>query len=189
MMFGLVLRAYAPFAYFGAAFKGDNRGPTSSPNVTSRIKSWVDFDPVAGTVGLAHAKSDASHWIIGTYSEIGMPVSRVVNVRRGVDSLYFELRSAGSNPLVKRAPPIDMAVALTTAVRPGRLDVQARLTGDQFPNVEVLLQDNASNRRTLMSFETTGAAHTGPLRLLHSGGMPMNGLSRSFPIDAEGRFV
>lgn len=189
MIFGLVLRAYAPFAWFGGAFRGDNRGPTTSARVTSRIKSWVDFDPVAGTVGLAHAKSDASHWIVGTYAEIGMPVSRVANVQRSKDARYFELRAAGSNPLVPPAPPIDMAVGITAAVRPGRLDVQARLTGDGFPNVEVLIVDHTGARRALMSFETPGGAHTGPLKLFHRGGQPMVGISRSYGIDAEGRFV
>jgi hypothetical protein len=62
--FGLILRAYAPFKQFGVAFHGDNRGPTTSDSVTSRIKSWVEFDPVAGTLGSPHAKSDESSMVI-----------------------------------------------------------------------------------------------------------------------------
>ncbi|MDB4986007.1 MAG: hypothetical protein JWN04_1185, partial [Myxococcaceae bacterium] len=39
MKFGLVMRAYAPFNMFGLAFHGDNRGPSTRSDVTSRVKA------------------------------------------------------------------------------------------------------------------------------------------------------
>ena len=87
MKFGLIMRAYAPFKVFGGPFHGDNRGPTTSNSVTSRVKSWVDFDPVAGAVGSPHAKSDKSSVIVIPHHAPGHPMTRVSVVKRGERSL------------------------------------------------------------------------------------------------------
>ena len=117
MLFGLILRAYAPFKQFGGVYKGDARGPTTSPNVTSRVKTWITFDPLAGRVGSPSAKSDASHFAMGpSWTAVGVPVPRVSSIKIGKHAVYFQLHSSGSNPLFPGAPPIDMHVAITASV-------------------------------------------------------------------------
>jgi hypothetical protein len=82
-----------------------------------------------------------------------------------------------------------MHVAITASVNGTRLDVAASLTGDGFPNAELILQDAAGNRQMLFTFETTGAAHTGPMRLMGDPKKPMNSISKSFPLDDSGLFA
>jgi len=187
-MFGLILRAYAPFKRFGGAFKGDARGPTTSPNATSRVKTWITFDPVVGVVGKPNAKSDASHLIIGppSWTAVGLPVPRVSAIKIGKNAVYFQLHSSGNNPLFPGSPPIDMHVAITASVSGKRLDIAASLTGDGFPNAEVIVQDAAGNRQMLLTFETTGAADTGPARLFGDRKKAMNAISKSFALDDSG---
>jgi hypothetical protein len=192
MKFGIVLRAYAPFQQFGVFYRGDNRGPTASSNVTSRVKAWVWFDPVAGKIGSPGSKSDDSHFAglfsIVTYHTAGIPNSRISSVKVGSNSIFFRLFASGSNPLFPGAPPIDMQVSMTANVSSNRLNISAELTGDNFPNVEVLVTDETGGRQILCTYETDGGAHTGPLRLFAKGKNPMSGLSRSYVLTDAGRF-
>jgi hypothetical protein len=189
MLFGLILRAYAPFAQFGGVYKGDARGPTTSPSVTSRVKTWVTFEPTTGKVGAPSGKSDASHFAVGpSWTAVGIPVSRVSAIRSGKNAVYFQLHSSGNNPLFPGSPPIDMHVAITASVADKRLDVAASLTGDGFPNAELIVQDSAGNRQMLLTFETTGGAHTGPARLMGDSKKQMNAISKSFPLNDAGLF-
>ena len=190
MLFGLILRSYAPFHRFGGVYKGDDRGPTTAPKVTSRVKTWVTFDPVTGSVGKPSAKSDASHFAIGpSWTATGIPIGRLSGVRSWKNGVYFQLHASGSNPLFPGAPPIDVHVGITASIVPGRLDISASLTGDGFPNAELMLQDVAGNRRMIFTFETTGGPDTGPLRLMGDFRRAMNALSTYFEIDDAGHFV
>jgi hypothetical protein len=189
MLFGLILRAYAPFRRFGGVYKGDGRGATTSSSVTSRVKTWVTFDPVTGGVGKPSEKSDTSHFAVGpSWTAVGIPIGRVSAVKVGRNAVYFQLHSSGSNPLFPGAPPIDMHVAITASLDANRLNVAATLTGDAFPNAEVILMDEVGNRQMLFTFETTGGADTGPLRLMGDSKKPMNAISKAFSLDAEGHF-
>jgi hypothetical protein len=134
------IRPVEPFKRFGVAFRGDDRGPSTSALASSRVKSWVDFDPVTGYVGKPGAKSDPSHFagLLGfiDHTATGMPNTRISSVKTGPNSIFFRLHSAGSNPLFIMAPPIDMQVAMTANVDANRLNISASLSGDSFPNVE-----------------------------------------------------
>lgn len=189
MKFGLIMRAYAPFKVFGGIFHGDNRGPTTSDKVTSRLKAWVDFDPVAGTIGSAHAKSDMSSTVVVPYRGTGVPMTRVSVATVGKQTIYLKLHASGANPLVPGSSNIDMVLGITANVTSNSLNVQADLGGDQFPNVEVMLQDEGGNRRMLFTYETDAGAHSGPFaRLPGSAPLPMNGISARFALTPEGRF-
>lgn len=189
MKFGLIMRAYAPFKVFGGPFLGDARGPTTSSAVTSRVKSWVDFDPVAGTIGSPHAKSDQSGVIVVPLRATGIPMTRVSLIKHGPNWISFRMHAAGANPLVPGAPNIDMVITITASVARGGLNINAQLGGDQFPNAEVIMQDERGARRMLFTYETDAGAHTGPFtRLAGSRPLPMNAICKSFPINAEGLF-
>lgn len=190
MKFGLVMRAYAPFEWFGLVYHGDGRGPTTSSNVTSRVKAWVVFDPVAGAVGYPSAKSDESSFAaILPFTATGVPHANLTAVKRGKNSIYFKLHAFGSNPLMPGAPDIDMQVAITAKLDSARLDIHAELSGDQFPNVEVMLQDEVRERRMLATYETSGSAHLGPGRLMGNSARPMNSICKTFPLDPAGHFL
>lgn len=190
MKFGLVLRAYAPFEWFGLLYHGDGRGPTTSSNVTSRVKAWVVFDPVSGAVGYPSAKSDESSFAaILPFTATGVPHANLSSVTKGKNSIYFKLHAFGSNPLMPGAPDIDMRVAMTAHVDGARLDIHAELGGDRFPNVEAMLQDEAYERRMLATFETSGSAHLGPGRLMGNSARPMNAICKAFPLNSAGRFA
>jgi hypothetical protein len=70
-----------------------------------------------------------------------------------------------------------------------RLNINAELTGDLFPNGEVLLLDQAGTVRMLQSYETDGGQNTGPVRLFRKGNESMNGICMSYPLDGAGNFV
>ncbi len=189
MLYALVLRSYAPFHRFGGIYRGDGRGPTTSPHATSRVKSWIVFDPSTGHVGLPNARSDASHFAFGpSWTATGMPVPRLSGVRRSAGWVSFQLHAAGSNPLFPGAPAIDVHVTVSASVTPRKLNMRASLTGDSFPNAEVMVQDYAGNRQMVLQFETTGSADAGPLRLMGDRRADMGGVSVSFDIDDQGLF-
>jgi hypothetical protein len=191
MKFGLVARAYAPFKVFGGFFHGDNRGPTTRPDVTSRVKTWVVFDPMAGKVYDAKALSDRSSWTLGDRTAVGLPGARVDAVSSGKGFMHFHLHAWGANPMTpKGTPNIDMRVIMTVSLSQGHLNVEAVLSGDQFPNVETMLQDESGQRRMIATYETDAGKHTGPFtRLPGTNARTMNAICKSFRVDRRGLFV
>ena len=118
-----------------------------------------------------------------------MPVGRVSGIRSWKNGVYFQLHASGSNPLFPGAPPIDVHVGITASIVPARLDLSASLSGDGFPNAELMIQDVTGTRRMVFTFETSGGPDTGPLRLMGDSRRPMNAISTSFEIDDAGHFV
>jgi hypothetical protein len=134
MKFGLLARAYAPFQVFGGIFHGDDRGATVRSEVTSRIKAWVVFDPLSGTTEAIHAMSDRSSWILTGDSAVATPTAKVLSTRRGPDYVHMSLHIRGANPMTPPGTPdIDMWITMTASVRSSHLNVNATLSGDQFP--------------------------------------------------------
>jgi len=115
-------------------------------------------------------------------------MTRVTRGGSGNGWVNFALHAAGSNPLFPGAPAIDMHVSISANVSKGYLNVNAQLKGDRFPNAEVILQDEVTNRRMLYSYETDGSADAGPLRLFGDSRKVMNAICKSFPVDEAGRF-
>lgn len=194
MKFGFIVRSYAPFPTFGIpSHHGDNRNASTASSATSRLKAWVAFDPIAGIVETPHAKSDTSTiylgWL-GDYSKTGVPEIRIDSVQLGKAWLHFRLHAAGKNPLIAVAADIDMHAAVTVSIDKGNLNITGELTGDQFPNYEVMLQDEGATRRMVMTYETGHGRRLGPEKDLWSDKKkPMNAICKSFPIDKHGRFV
>lgn len=194
MKFGLIVRAYAPFPVFGLPpHEGDNRNATTSSDATSRVKAWVAFDMDTGKVELSHSKSDKSTMMLGLVdvSRTGTPIARVDHVKLGKGWLHFRLRAGGNVPTLKWvSPEINMHMAATFTVGSGQLNLTGELTGDQFPNFEVMLQDEKGTRRMVMTYNTSHNRWTGPeVNLWTDKKQPMNGICKSFAIDSSGRFV
>ncbi|MDB4990129.1 MAG: hypothetical protein JWN04_5307 [Myxococcaceae bacterium] len=82
-----------------------------------------------------------------------------------------------------------MRVSTTAAIGSGRLNVNGVLTGDIFPNAEVMLQDEGGSRQMLFTAETSGGRHVGPLRPIDDKKKPMNAICRSSTLNDQGRSV
>ena len=138
---------------------------------------------------LSSTKSNKSSFAaILPFTASGVPHANLTSVTKGKNSIYFELHAFGGNPLMPKAPNIDMQVAITAKVDGGRLDIHAELSGDQFPNVEIMLQDEAYERRMLATSETSGSAHFGPGSLIGSAARSMNAKCKPFLLNADGHF-
>jgi hypothetical protein len=172
--YALVCRRYAPFETFGVAFplgagrfEGDNRGPSTSLKVSSRIYQVVMFN----RYGLVYDYSGSSgtrydSWFWGEaikYAKISNTVVR--SNLAGPDLFGFEASTAGANPLVPLSPDINTFLQ-------GRIDfglasklrIQCEVFGDNFPNLEVFLISARSSAYTalLIDGRTTGGRNFGP---------------------------
>ena len=161
------------------------------PTLLRESKAWVVFDPIAGTVASPDAKCDETTLLGVNYSETELPKVRVDFVQLGKSWMHFRLNAAGANPIFKPASPdIDVHAAITASVADRRLDLTGELTGDRFPNFEVILQDEVKTRRMVMSYETSGNRWTGPeTDLWRDRKRHMNANCKSFAIDDHGHFA
>jgi hypothetical protein len=192
MNFQLILRSYAPFSSFGVPpFHGDARGPTTSPKVTSRLKAWVNFDPVASTVSQPDASCDETLQVTFGVRGKEIPKVRIDSVKLGKGWMHFRLNTSGANPLLKPASPdIDLHLSITVSLTKQHLNVNAELKGDAFPNAEVMVMDSSGARRMIYTFETSGGRRTGPIVLLPADVQrQMNAICMSLPVNDKGLFV
>jgi len=175
--FAFVFRRYAPFARFGGvrphgvlsgfgSFAGDNRGPSTSWEATSRTYCWVIFD----RSGILEHRSSSSgthfHPLIGAVVTGHTKVKHtVVPIRLAGPFLFrFRASTSGNNPLVTGSPDINTYVdARIDFGTPGLLKVYGETFGDNFPNLEVFVVCLRS-RRTALLFDgrTTGGPNAGP---------------------------
>lgn len=192
MPYQLIVRSYAPFRAFGIPdFHGDGRGPTTSREVTSRLAAWATFDPAKGTVGKPEGKSDETVLLSLDIHATAVPEVRVDSVQLGKGWMHFRLNAAAANPVFKGAAPnIDLHLSFTVSLTPQHLNVNADLTGDAFPNAEVMVEDAASTRRMIYTFATSGGQQTGPFTHLPGDRRArMNAICISLPVNDKGAFI
>jgi hypothetical protein len=187
--FTLFVRAFAPFDTFGLLFHGDGatRRPTTSPCATARIHAWVGFNPLAGTIGQALARSHESTYRWARHGRTAQPQVKASAVKLS-QGIFVQLDAWGANPLIP-SPDVDVRVRIEAASVAGRLNLSASMSGDLFPNFEVFLEDEAGKRRMVQAFETSGGAVSGPsTRLWGNRQANMGGVCASFGVDEEGLF-
>jgi hypothetical protein len=127
-------------------------------------------------------------WVWGGDSATAIPNVRVDSVKLGANWMHFRFMAAGKNPLIPSAD-IDFRVAMTVSIASSRLGINAELTGDQFPNAEVMVQDRWGGRRMIQTYETDGGRTFGPfVRLPGEGHRPMSAICICVPVDENGRF-
>jgi hypothetical protein len=120
-----------------------------------------------------------------------VPKVRVDSVQPGKGWMHFRLNASGANPVLKPASPdIDLHLSFTVSLTKQHLNVNADLTGDAFPNAEVMVQDAAGTRRMIYTFETSGGPKAGPMTLLPADSQRrMNAICISLPVNETGGFV
>jgi hypothetical protein len=153
--------------------------------------AWVTFDPTKGTVGKPVGQSDETIMLYNDERDTAVPSVRVDFVRLGQGWMHFRLNAAASNPVLDPASPdIDLHLSFTVSLTKQHLNVNADLTGDAFPNAEVMVQDEAGTRRMIYTFETSGGRRTGPFtHLAGDRKAKMNAICISLPVNESGAFI
>jgi RHS repeat-associated protein len=214
--YGIFVRSYAPFDWFGGGYEGDDRGASLSADATSRMHSLTVLDTKRDTIqtyGWASRSTGSGWWpslmslsmfvpgatggaqhtagpFLGTGSDIGYTHSSVKMLsQHGV--YYLAEHMFGSMPLAM-SPDIDVHtnVALVMNEKTRDLEIRGWMTGDAFPNAEVFLQDPAGHRVFVHSFATHGDKLT-PYTMLW--GDPQLAMGKPFEmriaLDESGNFT
>ena len=143
---------------FGGHFHGDGRGfslETNNPMVTARVNYWTEVNLTTSTPGNSRAWCDESRgpWMgVGPHDRrTGTPkVQRTVS-RQG-NTLRVVVAYAVPNPLVAGAPDIDATGEYSLTPSAGMLQIDAIITGDQFPACESFLEDSRGAKIFLGGF-------------------------------------
>ncbi len=148
------VRAFHPDSTFGGGFDGDNRGFSTSLDVTSRIqqeitlntstdqisqRSWSDQSVYKDPTGLTDRALRRT-----AVPESGVSDYRLNNANEAVETHTFNTSVQGNNPLVPGSPNIDVdgRFTVTEDLARGQLRVQAQFNGDNFPNSESFVTDS-----------------------------------------------
>ncbi len=174
----LTLRSYAPFTSFGGGFHGDSRGPSTSPYVSARITTSVQFD-VNANASHTTTFADPSAWpeydpivlnVPGAPPEV-LPQFQDTDTAKPTatatvdakdDGVVVNIAHAGSMPLLP-SPDIDVQASVRFQRGPGdSVVVTTRMQGDAFPNAEVFVTLPSGERVMLHHFETSAGPLMGP---------------------------
>src|SRR5262245_62012296 len=149
--FQLVARRFAHFRTFGlpvvAEYGGDNRSFTTSNNVSYRTAAFVVFDLdtigriVDGPVGHSTGCLDSETRQKVSYSTI---TTKVAGLRGEIGRIALTVDFAGKNSapdvFAWKAPDIDTQLYFEAFLQDGYLSCSGTLTGDPFPDAEVLVR-------------------------------------------------
>jgi hypothetical protein len=143
---------------FGGAFHGDGRRfslDTGNPSVTSRVNSYLEVNLATGMAGQSKAWCDPSQGPkqgIGLQgSAVGMPQA-TFTVRRVSGRVNAVIEYGAPNPLVKGAPDIDARGEYSFLASSGSVEIDATVTGDQFPACESFIEDPGGGKLFLGGF-------------------------------------
>jgi hypothetical protein len=184
----VLFRRYAPFATFGGGFNGDNRtSPSVKTIATARTTGRIDFDRSSASIT---GYSSGSHHTSGM-SAMGSVYAKISIQTTQANSISMWAHTAGSNPLVPMvSPDIDTFLKLTFNFFKNKLIVQGTVSGDDFPNAEVIVYDAAWTAALVFDYRTGGGQQTGPSRLFGShADQKLGFIHASIPMDASGRFT
>jgi RHS repeat-associated protein len=147
------VRSFAPpNAFKGSGFHDDNRGFSTSTDVTSRIKQNFTIDPSARTYSGGNPTSDPTYWN-------GINMGRATN-KGGISPPEFSTNSVGSamasvsaayegsNPAFFGTAPniaVSTSVSITENLKAGQVLVSLDISSKQFPATESFVQDAAGN--------------------------------------------
>ena len=192
--FPVQVRSFAPFKEFGGGFRGDYRGYSLSPYVSSRLAQSFTADPAKGTVkGVQTNSSPSYHPLIGTATATddqgGISNLTSTQNKDGSNTLSFTASMSGHNPLVPGSPDIDVHTnfTLTENDKNGTLNVNAVQTGDAFPAAETFIGDTKGNQ-LFIGVSPANAGTTGPFtQLPGDNNRPM--MSANFTVTMDGKGV
>ena len=189
----ITIRAFAPFKEFGGYFAGDNRGFSTSQNVTSRLaQSFIMNTDNHTFSGLQTSSSPSSHPILGTAtaSDDRGSISNFVysNNKDGSTTTSWTSTMAGHNPLVAGSPDIDVTTnfSLTENKAAGTLGVNVTQAGDAFPSAETMIGDTKGNQLMIGVSPAVGNPYT---NLAGDNSRPMMSANFTVTMDKNGVFT
>ena len=157
-IFGPTVSMYSVPVPLAGAFHGDGRGfslDASSPGVTSRVNALLEVNVESGTSGRSKAWCDPSHgpWQGVGFQEtaVGTPVATFA-VARSDAIVNATIEYGAANPLIATAPDIDARGEYVLIPGSGTLQIDATITGDQFPACESFIEDPCGTRLFLGGF-------------------------------------
>jgi RHS repeat-associated protein len=175
-----------------------------------QVSNEAHCDPTAG-YGLFPLVISPLAWPSNTYSIDEQQGSEILNagsVVRGVaiarstanvtpipGGVSIDQSYAANNPVVTPSPDIDVQNHVEITAGPGSagstvLTVSGTLTGDGFPNAEVVLTDHTSQSVLVHTFETAQGPMYGPIvHLWDRGTDPMGTYRVSVNVDSTGRIT
>lgn len=194
--FGLYFRRYAPFEKFGVpSFKGDVRTTAStSLSATCRTFGCVTFsqtgirDSQSGSSGTEDANLVLHFLDRKRMAKVSMVTTRLHD--EGPALLSFTASTAGANPLVPASPDIDTKVQIRVDWGAGKaMQVNGKVSGDDFPNLEVFIRCLQSGYSALLvDGRTSRNRYTGPMSLYGAGG-DLCSFVATIPLSDDGTFV
>ena len=137
---------------FGGSYHGDGRGfsmETGNPGVTARVSAFVQVNLATGVAGSQRVWCDESRgpWMaIGSEdAATGVPTSTVTVLKNNA-GVAVVIAYGAANPLVKGAPDIDARGEYALIPGAGTLQIDAVITGDQFPACESFIEDPSGKK-------------------------------------------
>jgi hypothetical protein len=198
----LTVRRFAPFQTFGGKFEGDadsrhipvsrdgSGGFTSEPTATARTTMTIGVEGSTPTEPSGHADL-SRHPLFGT-GRATVYVTSGSHSTSSVDGM-IEAKSAGSNPLLLRAPDIDTDMQIAYQLSPGKLALDGSVWGDTFPNAELFASDASGQAVMLGEFQTTYGAELGPFHLCFDAPrtptFELINFHAEIPVDPDGNFA
>lgn len=188
------VRAFHPDKSF-YGFDGDNRGFSTSLNVTSRVQQTITLD--TSTDRLTQSSSSSPTGDVFGRTGQATPESgfiggdRVVNQGEAVETHSFDTYVQGSNPLTPAfaTPNIDVDghFNVTEDLARGRLHIDAAFKGDNFPNSEAFVTDSQGTS----VFIAAGTLSGNPITSLpgENANRPIMNATFDIHLDSAGRFT
>jgi RHS repeat-associated protein len=155
------VRHFIPDRRAGAFFRGDNRGFTTSPNVTSRINHQVTVDTQTKEYSASTASSPTKVYFGGTelknhpspmFNGAGVEKTAkpdVTDLSVTSDNKAINISSGyhASDPLAPGAPDIDFnnSFSILPDYANGFVTVSGTTSGDQYPAAESFVTDERGN--------------------------------------------
>ncbi len=188
-------RSFAPFKSFGGGFSGDNRGFSTSKDVSSRLShSYVMNTDNHTYTNYPATSSPSYHPLLGSgqaTNDKGTITNAVYTTNKdGSTTTSWTSTMSGKNPLTPESvtPSIDVTTnfSLTENKGAGTLGVSVTQTGDAFPSAETMIGDTAGNQLMIGVSPAVGNPFTS---LPGDGGKPMMSNNFTVTMDENGVFT
>jgi hypothetical protein len=127
-------------------------------------------------------------------SATATPGSQARVSQKSSGEVHLTQTYAAANPLVNLSPDIDVHHKSTIIAQPNKesgysINISGTLSGDAFPNAEILITDRAGQSLLLHTFSTSASPVTGPYSMLPGDQRrEMGSYNVTLTVDTSGNF-
>ena len=188
----ITIRSFATQPTFGGGFHGDNRGFSTSSNVTARVTQNIAYDTDKNYLKTSTWSDISSHPLLGEARATprgGINSYSKTSLTSGVNRSDFSTSYAGANPLTPVGSPninVESIFSITANSNKNTLSVRGVLSGDNFPSTEAFIKDPSGNS----VFLGTGNAVGNPFTSLRgeNNNRPISDFNVIIQLDKKGNF-